>query len=348
MRPIPVAFHIWFIEVHTYGIGLALTFWFGLRYTERRLRNAGYAWQWVTGMFLWVIVAAIVGARAMHVIANLGAYDHDPIQVIAIWQGGLSSFGGLIAAIPVGVIVTRRRCPELPISRFFDMMAPVLVGCWALGRLLGPQLMVAGGGHPTTQWFGMYYADQVGKRLPVPIFQSVEDCTVFVVLLLTERWLVGLDPSRRGSGGRRASDVLYAPPEPTDTMTSAAARPNGVVIGMAMVLWGIERFADQRLWLSYPDHLGSELVQLAGIGLVLAGLALLATRIRPLRAWRESRVTRGAARAGEMVSPPTDSADEAVGPSVGAAVGPIVGAAVCTSPEPGAGSQHATGPATPS
>ena len=33
MRPIPVAFHIWFLEVHTYGIGLALTFWFGLRYT---------------------------------------------------------------------------------------------------------------------------------------------------------------------------------------------------------------------------------------------------------------------------------------------------------------------------
>ena len=36
MRPIPVAFHIWFLEIHTYGIGLALTFWFGLRYTERQ------------------------------------------------------------------------------------------------------------------------------------------------------------------------------------------------------------------------------------------------------------------------------------------------------------------------
>ena len=71
MRPIPVAFHIWFLEVHTYGIGLALTFWFGLRYTERRLRKAGYPWQWVTGMFVWVIVAAIVGARALHVLSNL-------------------------------------------------------------------------------------------------------------------------------------------------------------------------------------------------------------------------------------------------------------------------------------
>ncbi len=224
----------------------------------------------------------------MHVVANLGAYEHDPVQVIAVWQGGLSSFGGLIAAIPVGVVVTRRRCPELPIARFFDMMAPVLVGCWSLGRLFGPQLMVAGGGHPTAQWFGMYYADQVGQQLPVPVFQSVEDCTVFVFvfLLLTERWLVGLDPSRRRAGLRRASDVLYAPPG----ATGPPVRPNGAVIGVAMVLWGIERFADQRLWLSYPGHLGSELVQLAGIGLVVTGLVLVATRIRPLRTWRASLV----------------------------------------------------------
>ncbi len=179
MRPIPVVFHIWFIEIHTYGIGLALTFWFGLRYTERRLRNSGYPWQWVTGMFLWVIVAAIVGARALHVLSNLSYYSGHPGQIIAIWQGGLSSFGGLIFAVPVAIVSQRRRCPVLPTLRFADLMAPVLMACWGIGRLLGPQLMIAGGGHPTQQWFGMYYAGQVGKRLPVPIFQSMEDFTIF-------------------------------------------------------------------------------------------------------------------------------------------------------------------------
>jgi len=124
MRPIPVAFHIWFLEVHTYGIGLALTFWFGLRYTERRLRNRGYPWQWVTGMFVWVIVAAIVGARAMHVLSHLSYYTAHPSEVFAIWQGGLSSFGGLILAVPVAIVSSRRRCPQLPSLRFADLMAP--------------------------------------------------------------------------------------------------------------------------------------------------------------------------------------------------------------------------------
>ncbi len=208
MRPIPVAFHIWFIEIHTYGVGLALTFWFGLRYTERRLRAAGYRWEWVTGMFLWVVLAAIVGARALHVLSNASYYASHPGQVLAIWQGGLSSFGGLLFAVPVAIISARRRCPELPTMRFADLMAPVLMACWGIGRLLGPQLMVAGGGHPTNQWFGMYYAGQVGKRLPVPIFQAIEDFAIFGVLLLVERWLHSIAPSPLSPARRRSPTTM--------------------------------------------------------------------------------------------------------------------------------------------
>ncbi len=273
MRPIPVAFHIWFLEVHTYGIGLALTFWFGLRYTERRLRKAGYPWQWVTGVFVWVIVAAIVGARTFHVLSNLSFYSHNPRQVFAIWQGGLSSFGGLIFAVPVAIVSARRRCPQLPTLRFADLMAPVLMACWGIGRLLGPQLMVAGGGHPTNQWFGMYYAGQVGKRLPVPIFQSIEDFAIFGILLLVERRLRSIAP---------------APVESADGIAPARRLlpPAGIVLGVGMVLWGIERFLDEHLWLGEDGHLGSVLVQGAGIALAAVGAILLISRIGPLQRWR--------------------------------------------------------------
>ncbi len=272
MRPIPVAFHVWFLEVHTYGIGLALTFWFGLRYTERRLRKAGYPWQWVTGMFVWVIVSAIIGARALHVLSNLSFYRHNPRQVFAIWQGGLSSFGGLLFAVPVAIVSSRRRCPQLPTLRFADLMAPVLMACWGIGRLLGPQLMVAGGGHPTNQWFGMYYAGQVGKRLPVPIFQSIEDFTIFGILLLVERWLRSAAPATATAEGGEP----VGPPLP----------PAGIVLGVAMVLWGIERFLDEHLWLGEDGHLGSLLVQGAGIALSVAGAILLASRLGALQRWR--------------------------------------------------------------
>ena len=301
MRPIPVAFHIWFIEVHTYGIGLALTFWFGLRYFEHRLRKNGYPSEWVTGMFIWVIVAAIVGARLLSVLPNLSEYRNDPMQVFAIWQGGLSSFGGLLFAVPVGIISARRRCPEISTVRLLDLIAPVLMAAWGIGRLLGPQLMVRGGGHLTTAWFGMYYAGEVGKRLPVPIFQAMADFAIFGILLLVERWLRSQAPrARTEAGADRATGGATG--TTATAIASSSLPPARIVIGVGMVLWGIERFFDEYLWLTDPSHLGFILVETAGIGLSLAGLVVLATRVRPFQRWRDGESDPG--------GPPGSARDE--------------------------------------
>jgi hypothetical protein len=218
-------------------------------------------------------------------------------------------------AVPVAIVSTRRRCPELPGLRFADLMAPVLMACWGIGRLLGPQLMVAGGGHPTSQWFGMYYAGQVGRRLPVPIFQAVEDFTIFGILLLVERWLRSVAPPRpvpslAGVGAEASEDVGVgvgvgagagadedAPAAihvgdavGADATASGSGPvllpPAGIVLGTGMVLWGIERFLDEHLWLGEDGHLGSLLVQGAGIALAVSGVVLLATRLGPLQRWR--------------------------------------------------------------
>jgi phosphatidylglycerol:prolipoprotein diacylglycerol transferase len=267
MKPIPVVFHIGPLQVHTYGIGLALTFWFAFTYFERRLRRHGYPTDWFVSVFLWIILAAVIGARALHVVSNFSYYDHNPAQTLAIWHGGLSSFGGLLFAVPTGILLVRRRCPALPIGRALDLIAPVLMASWAMGRLLGPQLMVAGGGHPTHQWFGMYYSGQAGRRLPVPIFQAMEDFTVYLVLLAIERRL-----NRWRDGSPRTG------------------YPTGTVIGTAMVLWGIERALDEHLWLGEDGHLGSLLVQIAGVLLVVGGAGVL---LRTRRRWLDWTQTHG-------------------------------------------------------
>ena len=263
MKPIPVAFHFFGtpLVIHTYGIGLAITFFFGYRYFERRLRHGGYQWQWLTGVFVWVVIAAIIGARVVHVVANWHTgpqgpnYSAHPGDILLIWNGGLSSFGGLLGGIPTGVILARRRCPQLSTLRMLDLVAPVLMAAWGVGRLLGPQLMVAGGGHPTDAWFGMYYAGEVGRRLPVPIFQALECTAVFAVALLVERAV-----------------------RHRQAMT-------GLVTSVAVGLWGATRFVDEYLWLGHDN--GTDGVELAGIALFAAGLlgtALVLARHRRGRA----------------------------------------------------------------
>ena len=71
VKPIPVVFHLGPLQIHTYGIGLAITFWFGYRYFAKRLRDHGYPDAWLGRAFIWIVIASVVGARPVHVVANL-------------------------------------------------------------------------------------------------------------------------------------------------------------------------------------------------------------------------------------------------------------------------------------
>jgi phosphatidylglycerol:prolipoprotein diacylglycerol transferase len=237
MKPVPITVHLGPIQLHTYGLGLALTFAFGAWYLMKRFRQAGAPYEWIANSVVWIAGAAIIGARVVHVIANRSFYEANPGDALAIWHGGLSSFGGLLFGVPVGLFLERRHAPSVPIARALDLAAPVLAAAWGLGRLLGPQLMIGGGGRPTTAWYGMYYTGEIGRRVPVPLFQALECFAVFGALILIERRF------------------------PT--------RPDGVLIAAAAGLWGLARFFDQFLWLGTPGHIDA--VEVAGLTLTVVG-----------------------------------------------------------------------------
>ncbi len=248
MEPIPVVFHIGPLQIHTYGIGLAITFWFAFRYLCRRLRNNGYSDGWMGSTFVWVIVASIVGARIVHVVANWNFYSHNLGDILAIWHGGLSSFGGLALGGLVGAWRAKTSQHEISLIKLLDLVAPVLMAAWALGRLLGPQLMIAGGGRPTDQWYGMYYHGEIGKRIPAPIFQSIESFVVFLILLKLEQYIVK-------HGG-----------------------PNGLVIYGMFAFWGAARFFDEFLWLDKNPPFDA--VEVAGIVMSAVGFIAMAYLLR--------------------------------------------------------------------
>jgi phosphatidylglycerol---prolipoprotein diacylglyceryl transferase len=267
VKPIPVVFHIGALQIHTYGIGLAITFWVSYRYFARRLRAHGYEDAWFGSAFVWIIVASIVGARAVHVIANWGYYSRNLGDIVAVWHGGLTSWGGLALGVPMGLYLAHRWCKPLRLVVALDLVGPVLLLAWAIGRLLGPQLMVGGGGYPTHQWFGMEYAGQVGKRLPVPLFQSIECLVAYFVALAVERFV-----ARRGG-------------------------PLGVVISASATLYGMTRLFDESILL--PHGPAGTWVEGVSIGLVVFGVGFV-----PWLMWRDRAGARQRALEGEAPSDP--------------------------------------------
>lgn len=281
MKPVPIAFHIGPLQVHTYGIGLAVTFWFAYRYFGRRLRAHGYPDGWLTRAFVWIVVAAVVGARAVSVIANWSQYSHDLPDVFAVWHGGLSSYGGLLLGVPVGFYCARRWCPQLRAVVAADLVATVLVVAWSLGRLLGPQLMYRGGGPRTNGWYGLYYAGQVGKRVPVPLIQAVECFVIFLVALELEKLV-----RRRGG-------------------------PLGLVATAVVSLWGLSRFFDEYVWLSHlatgSSHSGNVAVEVASLAFVGVGAAVALLLLAKSRGARSTGESEDPWRAPET-SPPAEAA----------------------------------------
>ena len=258
MRPIPIDFHIGPLTVHTYGIGLAVTFLFGAWYFARRLRQHGLPAEWLSDVVAGIVVGALVGARLVHVASHLSFYAGHPAEVVMVWHGGLSSFGGLAGGLIVGILRARKRRPVgVSLVWLLDLIAPVLACSWAIGRLLGPQLMVAGGGHPTTAWYGLSYAGQVGKRIPVPLFQAALDFAIFgVVLVVERRW---------------------------------HRRPLGAIFALWLALWGMARFAEEFFWLATPPVWDA--VEVFSLALSLSAwsaLVVLWRKAKDLPPWKDN------------------------------------------------------------
>jgi prolipoprotein diacylglyceryltransferase len=244
----PTALHLGPLTFHLYGFGLAIATYVAYLYARRRLSRAGFNIEPFGRFAIALIVSGLIGARVAHVATNWSYYSGHPARWLAVWQGGLASFGGIALAIPVGLYLQRRWWPSTSLARFTDALVPALVAGWALGRVLGPQFMVNGGGHLTHQWFGIHYAGQVGKRVPVPLIQGTEDGLLWLALI----WL-----DRRG-------------------ITKRA----GIITAVAMIVWGVVRALDERLLLGQQSHSGSTGVQLAGLALTVAGAYLLIRQVR--------------------------------------------------------------------
>lgn len=95
------------LELRTFGfvvaVGVLLGAWFAARHGE----GYGVPRDSTYNLAMRMVLAGVVGARLTWVLSHLEDID-GPIDVIAVWEGGLQFSGGFIAAILVGFPVFRR------------------------------------------------------------------------------------------------------------------------------------------------------------------------------------------------------------------------------------------------
>ncbi len=121
-------------EVRWYGVIITCGIFFAILYgIWRGKRNEGVVADDMIDVGLAAVFFGVLGARLYYVLTTLDEYAYDSFyDVIAIWEGGLAIYGGIIGGC-LGIVLT---CyfKKLRWQKLFDMIGPGVIIAQALGR----------------------------------------------------------------------------------------------------------------------------------------------------------------------------------------------------------------------
>ncbi len=131
-HPQPTLLSLGNLQIHWYGLMLALGAAAGYWLVSWLARQRQIASDHINTLFVWLVLAGLIGGRLYHVLNELPYYLHHPDRIIAIWQGGLAIHGAIIAGGLTLWLYARRH--KLSVASLADVLIPGLALGQAIGR----------------------------------------------------------------------------------------------------------------------------------------------------------------------------------------------------------------------
>ena len=166
--------HLGFITIQVWGLLVALGILVATTVAARKAKNDGLDPNLVWDFAFWVVFAAFIGARLFEVFYNPAFYFGNPIQLLYVWNGGLSEMGGFIGAAIA--LVWYLKLHLLDVKRYADSVAFALPLGFGIGRI-GCFLIHDHPGTLTHFLLGVKYPD--GIRHDHGLYLSIEGFLLF-------------------------------------------------------------------------------------------------------------------------------------------------------------------------
>lgn len=186
----PIALEIGPLAVRWYGLAYAAGLILGWIYI-RRLLNTPRLWKNDTAplgaddadeLLLWVAAGVIIGGRLGHVLFyQSGYYFANPLEILAIWKGGMSFHGGLLGTGLAMLFFARRRGVSVwPVMDIVSAAVPIGLFFGRVANFINAEVV----GSPTRMPWGVIFPGWGAEpRHPAMLYEAALEGVVLFLCL---------------------------------------------------------------------------------------------------------------------------------------------------------------------
>lgn len=200
----PVALQLGPVAIHWYGLTYLAAFALFMFLGVRRLKHQPFAG--ITGPAAWTrrdvedilflgVMGVVLGGRLGYCLFYKPAYyASHPLEILALWQGGMSFHGGMLGVIAAMIWFARsRHRPFLQVMDFVAPCVPTGLAAGRVGNFINGELpgRLA---DPSLPWGMVFRGAGDLPRHPSQIYQFLLEGLLLFVLL----WLYARKPRREG------------------------------------------------------------------------------------------------------------------------------------------------------
>ena len=185
----PVMLSLGPLEIRWYSLAYIIGFLFSWIYIKKLSlnkslydRKSNFDLKLVDDLVFYSVIGLIIGARFGYIIFyNLEFYLQNPLNVLYVWEGGLSFHGGLIGIIIAALYTSRiYKTKFLELTDLICVSAPVGIFLGRISNFINGELY----GRPSSTLFGMIFPTADNQyRHPSQLYEAfLEGLILFIVL----------------------------------------------------------------------------------------------------------------------------------------------------------------------
>jgi phosphatidylglycerol---prolipoprotein diacylglyceryl transferase len=202
----PIAFAIGPLAVRWYGLMYLIAFVLfmvvGRLQIARRahVNSAGWTGERIDDLLFYGVLGVILGGRLGYVLFyKPGYYLSHPLEILAVWQGGMAFHGGFLGVLVAMWLWGRKhQLHWLTVTDFIAPLVPLGLAAGRMGNFINGELWGRAAGtltNPSVPWAMIFpQAGDNVPRHPSQLYQfALEGLALFVVL-----WLFSAKPRPMG------------------------------------------------------------------------------------------------------------------------------------------------------